>query len=826
MSRRHDLICILLILAVALAMHGHGVLRGRVLLPADSILLMRPWGLHAAKRFPEFRFTQNQMLGPIFEYYSWRFQARERIRNGQVPLWNPLELGGNVLLANSQSAVLYPPNVLLYVLPLWLGINLLTLFHSAATGLLMFGFLRSVRLGPWAALTGSLAWMLCGPMLVWSEFQTPTAALCWLPGALWSWEHACRRRRMGMGVVTTALFLALSLTAGHPQFAFYVVLAGGMYMLWRSARSAWWALPASLAAALLLGASTLLPLAEAVRINHRATRESYTEAMALRLPPEYLLTLAAPNVLGNPRDYVRIQDGQALPGNPYVGKYDFIEYCHYAGIGVLILALTAVLRGFASGVVRYFVLLGLLAVALGLGTPVGAVFYYLVPGYSQFHAPARALALLAFALCGLAAFGVELLTAPAQNGQDRRSVSYGGPRRRTSPAAASRMALSAEVRVTLGAAAACGLLAVAAWPLLSLTHAEIRGEGWLAYEAAGIRHAVLIAAAVGVLAWLASATGPERRRAFAAVALPLVCAADLLVWGAGFNPATDPDMLGGPTAVGDALAHAWPARVLSLEAPGKGIKSLIVPNYNAVVGFREVQGADSVHSRRYHVAMEQVARAMVPAERPFPDANTIRLPGAEHPLLDALNVEYVTTCPPETLSEDRFERVADLELTLWRNQRACGPAWFVSEALQVSGPEDAVRAMARPGFDVRRTAVLEATPPAMDAGAEAVVRNVRVAAHSWSCEMEATGRGLLVVSEAAYPGWRATVRHSGASMRVPILVADGVLRAVPVPSGKSTVTLSYEPSSFLVGLYLTCAGVFALCGLAVRAMMLRARRSP
>jgi len=57
------------------------------------------------------------MHGPIFEYYSWRHYARERIRAGEVPLWNPYELGGNVLLANSQSAVLYPPNLLLYVLP-------------------------------------------------------------------------------------------------------------------------------------------------------------------------------------------------------------------------------------------------------------------------------------------------------------------------------------------------------------------------------------------------------------------------------------------------------------------------------------------------------------------------------------------------------------------------------------------------------------------------------------------------------------------------------------------------------------------------------------
>src|SRR5437879_7777441 len=99
---------------------------------------MRPWA--GGEKY----IAQNQMLGPIFEYYSWRHYARERIRAGEVPLWNPYELGGNVLLANSQSAVLYPPNLLLYLLPLPIGINLVTALHTLLTGLMMLGMLRAL----------------------------------------------------------------------------------------------------------------------------------------------------------------------------------------------------------------------------------------------------------------------------------------------------------------------------------------------------------------------------------------------------------------------------------------------------------------------------------------------------------------------------------------------------------------------------------------------------------------------------------------------------------------------------------------------------------
>src|SRR5262245_44668089 len=107
--------CVLLLLLATLAVYAPALFGGKGLLPADIVPLMRPWGVVAREKFPEFRFAQNQMLGPIFEYYCWRHSARERIPAGEVPLWNPYEPGGNVLLANSPSAVLYPPNLLLYV---------------------------------------------------------------------------------------------------------------------------------------------------------------------------------------------------------------------------------------------------------------------------------------------------------------------------------------------------------------------------------------------------------------------------------------------------------------------------------------------------------------------------------------------------------------------------------------------------------------------------------------------------------------------------------------------------------------------------------------
>ncbi|OHA10486.1 MAG: hypothetical protein A3I44_03670 [Candidatus Sungbacteria bacterium RIFCSPLOWO2_02_FULL_51_17] len=51
------------------------------------------------------------------------------------------------------------------------------------------------------------------------------------------------------------------------------------------------------------------------------------------------------------------------------------------------------------------------------------------------------------------------------------------------------------------------------------------------------------------------------------------------------------------------------------------------------------------------------------------------------------------------------------------------------------------------------------------------------------------GAGVLVVSEFAVPGWRATINGTA----VPIYVANGVFMSVVVPEGTSTIEFQYEP---------------------------------
>ncbi len=72
-------------------------------------------------------------------------------------------------------------------------------------------------------------------------------------------------------------------------------------------------------------------------------------------------------------------------------------------------------------------------------------------------------------------------------------------------------------------------------------------------------------------------------------------------------------------------------------------------------------------------------------------------------------------------------------------------------------------------------------------------------------EAEAEGEALLVVNDAYWPGWKATI--DGRS--VAILPADALVRAVTWPAGRHVLEMRYDPGEVRAGLLVTAAGALA-----------------
>ena len=115
------------------------------------------------------------------------FFAARTLHQGFLPLWNPYQFCGTPFVANSQSAVFYPLNLLFVLMPVQAAFGASAWLHLVLTGWLMYGFLRSPTfgLGRSAATLGAVAWQLSTWQASWLALPTFLCVSAWLPLALW-----------------------------------------------------------------------------------------------------------------------------------------------------------------------------------------------------------------------------------------------------------------------------------------------------------------------------------------------------------------------------------------------------------------------------------------------------------------------------------------------------------------------------------------------------------------------------------------------------------------------------------------------------------------
>jgi hypothetical protein len=203
---------------------------------------------------------------------------------------------------------------------------------------------------------------------------------------------------------------------------------------------------------------------------------------------------------------------------------------------------------------------------------------------------------------------------------------------------------------------------------------------------------------------------------------------------------------------------------------------------------REVQGADSLHTRRYHRLLEQVVLQSEPGRTSaFTDPNTLHVPTVNHRFFNVMNVRYVTTDQDAGLPAP-FRKVEDAELSIWENPNAFGPAWISGESdHEIDDIDSALTAIgsAKRNESLGRVTVTSFAP------------------HRVKYDVDNLQGRQLVTSEIYFPGWSARVDGRPS----PVETASWILRATPVSVGRHTVEFTYEPASYHAGLYLTCASL-------------------
>jgi len=144
-------------------------------------------------------------------------------------------------------------------------------------------------------------------------------------------------------------------------------------------------------------------------------------------------------------------------------------------------------------------------------------------------------------------------------------------------------------------------------------------------------------------------------------------------------------------------------------------------------------------------------------------------------------------------------------------------AWIVHELWPARDDDELFASLAGPDFAAHRIAVAEdplpVVSPATD-DAEPVMVVERTPARI-RLQANLSSPGLLVMSQANFPGWQVVVNGEPA----PLLEVDALLPAVVLPAGDADVTFYYRPVTFFVGVGISAATL--LLGVAGVVVVLR-----
>jgi hypothetical protein len=165
-----------------------------------------------------------------------------------------------------------------------------------------------------------------------------------------------------------------------------------------------------------------------------------------------------------------------------------------------------------------------------------------------------------------------------------------------------------------------------------------------------------------------------------------------------------------------------------------------------------------------------------------------------------LNGDGIAVANPELA---RFQLIYNDEVAIYQNNFAYPRAFVVPAVTAVQDVDQAIREMARSGFNPAIQAVVEGEIPSgwsqplasqelSSPGQAAIVKQTNNTMH-----IQATldRPGLLVVSESYAPGWQAYVDGQPA----PIVPTDIFLRGVYLDAGTHEITFTYAPRSFTIG---------------------------
>jgi len=708
-----------------------------------------------------------------FSHQFWAFttfEARE-LSSGRLPLWNPYTFAGTPFWADVQSAVFYPPSLVTLLLSASSGFSLFALeveaiAHFWLAAWFMYLFIRHITQNRQAAVISALTFTFSGYLTGYPSQQLAILeSAVWLPLILYfiAQIKGIRNQKDGISnsysqstlryVLFAGATFGLTLLAGHPQTGFIVATISLLYLgftlyqarnLKRNIQCFILHASCFVLASLGLAAIQFIPAIEYTLLSVRA--EGTYDKMAGGFP---LI------------DLVQI----LLPG--LVSHYSPL----YIGFMGLILALTGIFTRQADQrqAIFWAAIAGIsLLISFGGNTFFYSPFYLSIPGFSIFRGQERWALATTFSLSVLVGYGY--LHVVKNNVQfAKKTTNY---------------------------------LLWLAMLLTGLSFYGLNDTGWAVDSPFyGLLEVSTLLTIGLLLVWVLWQGIDKLSLQWLTILTVGIICFDLFTvnWETNLYPQQPEWHTQLPTvvqAIHDDVAEQddeHPFRVYHENRIYDRDYHYPNPfhNYGLPYQLEDLWGASPLRLARY----DKFLAPPMPIERAW----------------DLFNVKYVITWRetlylPSTIIYQ--EPAPDGTTYLHRLDEVKPRAWFVYQT-EIADEATILQKLADPAFDRWQIALLEPTPLTekiiatlpnpLPTTSASIITYPSDATPPLTYHITSPTPALLILSEPYYPGWQATVNGEV----VPIVQANYLLRAIPVPAGESTITLTFRPLSFTIGLVIS-----------------------
>lgn len=757
--------------------------------PFPSNLLVSfysPWKYESWEGYPNGPANKPIGFDVLKLFYPYRTYTTERLKNAELPLWNPYVFSGNIHLATYQSAVFYPLNAFYFFLPMIDAWSILVLVQPILAGFFTYLFLRSIKLGDKASFFGSIVFAFSGWIVAWSEESLVIEhSALWLPLVLYGVQNLSLNNYK-KGFLVIVLGLTCSILAGFLQMTLYIGFFSLAFLVFNHSKAknktALFYFLYSGLVSVGISAIHLFPAFISYFYSPRGVVATPFIFDTYLMKPWHLITFIAPDFWGSPGSY-----------NYFGGPGFYHEKVIFIGIPALLLIIYILVKsGPEKSTTLFFKRAGIITLLLGF-FPLGWLLYYSKLPIISAMVPSRIFFLSTFSFAVLAAFGMErLMTREWDNKLIRRILlavtiflgflwifvfcikfipllSEFDPKDYYANTAFRNLVVPTVIFLCCS--------------LLFLLFQKFRNRMTVYYFSF-----VLLSALSSLYFAQKILYFSERKFVFPEV--PVLSKVKELaginrVWGYG-NAYIEKNMMS----------------FYEIYSP-EGYDALFSQHYGELLYVQETQGEYT----------NQISRTDAHI-RPIGEKDKLLDGPLRMRLLSTLGVRYILESKKgegkdlltvkERFPEEHFTLTwEDSNFRIWEYKKALPRTFLVGKYIVEKESAKTIETFFDANFNPLETVILDNEPPRIscrgtDIGTSTVQEylpeKVVIKTNS-GCDT------LLFLSDTYYPGWIGRVDNE----EVPILRANHAFRAISVPSGDHVVEFSYEPKEVRWGMYISIA---------------------